>query len=129
MARHYELVLLLDPEVEDSDRDKLAGEVRGMIEASGTIGHEDSWGLRKLAYEIRRRTEADYRYWRFECEPDLLERLDHHLKIADGALRFRIFQVDPSTPTTPPATTTQPAFAGGERPERRSPRESAPRHE
>ena len=55
--------------------------------------------MRKMAYEIRQRNEADYRYYRFEGENQLLQRLDHNLKIADGALRFRIFKVDPETPS------------------------------
>ena len=29
--------------------------------------HENGWGLRKMAYEINRRTEADYRWFRFEA--------------------------------------------------------------
>ena len=51
-----------------------------------------------MAYEIKQRNEADYRYYRFQGESELLERLDHNLKIADGALRFRVFKVDPDTP-------------------------------
>ena len=58
--------------------------------------------MRKMAYEIRQRNEADYRYYRFQGEPDLLERLDHSLKITDGVLRFRIFKVDPDAPSNPP---------------------------
>ena len=57
-----------------------------------------------MAYEINRRTEADYRWFRFEAGNELLDSLDHNLKIADGVLRFRIFKVDPGTPTiVPPA--------------------------
>ena len=61
----------------------------------GTLKHENAWGLRKMAYEIRQRTEADYRWYRFEAPRELLGQLDHNLKIADGVLRFRIFKVDP----------------------------------
>ncbi len=57
-----------------------------------------------MAYEINRRNEADYRWFRFEAPTELLEQLDHNLKIADGVLRFRIFKVDPSSPViVPPA--------------------------
>ena len=55
-----------------------------------------------MAYEIKQRNEADYRYYRFQGEPELLERLDHSLKITDGVLRFRIFKVDPDAPANPP---------------------------
>ena len=62
-----------------------------------------------MAYEINHRTEADYRWFRFEAPNELLGSLDHNLKIADGVLRFRIFKVDPDTPTiVPPATAAAP---------------------
>jgi small subunit ribosomal protein S6 len=108
-AREYELVLMLDPQLDAPARDGLAADARGQIEASGSLKHENGWGLRKMAYEINRRTEADYRWFRFEAPSDLLDSLDHNLKIADGVLRFRIFKVDPSAPViVPPAATAAP---------------------
>ena len=118
MSRLYELVLMLDPEAADSDRDRVADDVRKQIEQAGTLERADTWGLRKMAYEIRQRNEADYRYYRFEGESELLQRLDHNLKIADGALRFRIFKVDPETPSSAPPTTERPAHVGDGRPDR-----------
>ena len=108
MNRNYELVLMLDPEAADEAREKVAGDVRQQIEGAGTLDRADVWGMRKLAYEIRQRNEADYRYYRFQGEPDLLERLDHSLKITDGVLRFRIFKVDPDAPTNPPPAFERP---------------------
>jgi small subunit ribosomal protein S6 len=102
--REYELVLMLDPGLEDSARDKLADEARSRIDSGGTLKHEESWGMRALAYEIRQRTEADYRWFRFEGPPELLDQLDHNLKIADGVLRFRIFKTDPDAPVIVPPT-------------------------
>jgi small subunit ribosomal protein S6 len=100
---------MLDPQLDGPARDALAQDARGQIEASGTLKHDNSWGLRKMAYEINRRTEADYRWMRFEAPSELLDSLDHNLKIADGVLRFRIFKVDPDAPVVvPPSTTATP---------------------
>jgi small subunit ribosomal protein S6 len=107
--REYELVLMLDPQLDSPARDALAQEARGQIESSGALKHENDWGLRKMAYEIKHRTEADYRWMRFEASAELLDSLDHNLKIADGVLRFRIFKVDPNAPViVPPAVTASP---------------------
>jgi small subunit ribosomal protein S6 len=100
--RNYELVLMLDPEVADEGREKVVGDVRQAIEGAGTLDRADNWGMREMAYEIKQRNEADYRFFRFQGEPPLLERLDHSLKITDGVLRFRIFKVDPEAPGNPP---------------------------
>jgi small subunit ribosomal protein S6 len=131
MNRHYELVLMLDPEAADDDRQRLADDVRKRIESSGTLDQADEWGMRKLAYEIRLRNESDYRYFRFQGEPALLEALDHSLKIADGVLRFRIFKVDPETTTNPPPAAERPAMVGSDRGERgdRGDRERRPRRD
>ena len=100
---------MLDPQLDAPARDALAGEARGQIEASGNLKHENAWGLRKMAYEINHRTEADYRWMRFEASSELLDSLDHNLKIADGVLRFRVFKVDPDAPViVPPAVTASP---------------------
>jgi len=99
---------MLDPGPDEAGRDALAQEVRGQIEAKGTLKHENGWGLRKLAYEIGQRNEADYRWFRFEGPSELLDSLEHSLKIADGVLRFRIFKVDASTPVMVPPAASAP---------------------
>ncbi len=99
---------MLDPQLDAPARDALAQQARGQIEATGSLKQENTWGLRKMAYEINRRTEADYRWFRFEAPSDLLGELDHNLKIADGVLRFRIFKVDPNTPTLVPPAVAAP---------------------
>ena len=94
---------MLDPEIPDERREQIASEARTRIESGGELKHDTSWGMRKLAYEIRQRTEADYRFFRFETEGELSTTLDHNLRIADGVLRFRIFKVDPRLPGDRPA--------------------------
>lgn len=99
---------MLDPGRDAPARDAVAAEAKKQIEAGGTLKHENVWGLRKLAYEIARCNEADYRWFRFEAPSELLEQLDHNLKIADGVLRFRIFKVDADTPVVVPPATSAP---------------------
>ncbi len=99
---------MLDPQLDAPARDALVQEARGQIEAGGTLKHENDWGLRKMAYEINRRTEADYRWFRFEAPSELLDSLDHNLKIADGVMRFRIFKVDPDAPVLVPPAVAAP---------------------
>ena len=118
---------MLDPQQDAPARDALAETARGQIEAGGALKQENTWGLRKMAYEINKRTEADYRWYRFEAPAELLETLDHNLKIADGVLRFRIFKVEENTPTlVPPAVAAPgPRERTGDRGDRgdRGPRE------
>jgi small subunit ribosomal protein S6 len=114
-AREYELVLMLDPGPDEAGRDALAQDVRGRIESKGTLKHENTWGLRKMAYEIGQRNEADYRWFRFEGPAALLDELNHNLKIVDGVLRFRIFKVDADSPVMVPPAVAAPAHGSRER--------------
>jgi small subunit ribosomal protein S6 len=126
--REYELVLMLDPEIPEERREQIASEARTRIESGGSLKHDASWGMRKLAYEIRQRTEADYRLFRFETGGELLDELNHNLRIADGVLRFRIFKVDPGSPAivppAPVASSGPPPGRGSRRPQGAPARES-----
>ena len=114
-APEYELVLMLDPEAPDERRDEIAVNARRFIENGATLKQERAWGTRKMSYEIQQRNEADYRFFRFEQGPGVLDDLNHNLKITDGVLRFRIFKVDPGAPVIdpPPPLTFTP---GSDRP-------------
>lgn len=100
---------MLDPGPDEAGRDALAQDVRSRIEAKGALKHENKWGLRKMAYEIEQRNEADYRWFRFEGPSELLDELNHNLRIADGVLRFRIFKVDADSPVMVPPSVAAPA--------------------
>jgi len=106
---------MLDPGPDEAGRDALAQDVRGRIEGKGTLKHENQWGLRKMAYEIEQRNEADYRWYRFEGPTELLDELNHNLKIADGILRFRIFKVDADSPVMVPPAVAAPTHGSRER--------------
>jgi len=114
-APEYELILMLDPEAPDERRDEIAVDARRRIEQGATLKQERTWGTRKMAYEIERRNEADYRFFRFEQGAGVLDDLNHNLKITDGVLRFRIYKVDPRVPVMDPPPPIN-LMAGSDRP-------------
>jgi small subunit ribosomal protein S6 len=106
----YDLMLMLDSNAPDERRAEIASSVQSAIEAGGTLVGAHDWGMRRLAYEIDHRPDAEYRLYQFETPDgnhDLLDRLDHTLKITDGVLRFRIIRLKPGSP--PPPTPRQAA--------------------
>ena len=103
----YEMILMLDPDSGDEQRDKIAGDVKSKLESSGEVLHEAKWGMRKMAYEIEKHESSDYRFYRFNGDKPLLDDLDHSLKITDGVLRFRIFKTEPDAPIMVPPDTEQ----------------------
>lgn len=102
MSALYDLMLMLDPNAPEGRHPEIVGDVQSMIESGGTLVGAHDWGMRRMAFEIDHRRDAGYHLFQFEGEPELLERLDHTLKITDGVLRFRIIRLKPGSP--PPAT-------------------------
>jgi small subunit ribosomal protein S6 len=109
-------MLMLDPNAPEERQRELLANVESMVQSGGTlVGHHD-WGVRRMAFEIDHRPEAAYHLFQFETDSnELLERLEHSLKIADGVLRFRMIRLKPGSP--PPPTPRQEAPRTRERPQ------------
>lgn len=120
----YDLVLLLDTQVEEPARAKIVADARASIEAQGELVRHDPWGERALAYPIARKTSAEYHLLQFHAgSPQLLESLEHSLRIIDGILRFRIIKLKPGVPEAPDmrASTSAPRRSEGEPSQEASP--------
>jgi small subunit ribosomal protein S6 len=97
----YDLVLLLDPTIEQERRDTILANVEDAIDRAGEIVGRHDWGLRSTVYEVHKQSEAEYHLLQFRGSTALLEQLDHNLKITDGILRVRIIKLRPGTPPPP----------------------------
>jgi small subunit ribosomal protein S6 len=110
----YDLVLLLDPTADEERRAKILDDVELAIERAGEIVSRHEWGLRQTAYEVRKATEAEYHLIQFHGPRELLEQLQHSLRITDGVVRFRIIKLRPGTPPPPDLAPATAAPVGGE---------------
>jgi small subunit ribosomal protein S6 len=128
MADHpttYDLLLLLSTDAPDEQRARILSSVESAITtAGGSVEHNDDWGRRPMAYEIRHRPEAEYHLLQFQAPRTLIEELSHTLHITDGVLRFRIIKVRRGTPPVkagaPPVVSAVASSSDGARPGRPS---------
>jgi small subunit ribosomal protein S6 len=97
----YDLVLLLDTQAEDERRTEILSNVQAALERGGEVIGRHDWGVRPTAYEVHKRPDADYHLFQFHGPSELLEQLDHTLKITDGVTRFRIIKLRAGTPGPP----------------------------
>jgi len=59
--REYELMFVVDPRLTDEEIVDLSDQYKKMIESAGADVHrEESWGKRKLAYQINKLSEGNY---------------------------------------------------------------------
>jgi small subunit ribosomal protein S6 len=97
----YDLTVLLDVAVEEDQRERILADIETLIANEGTLVSAHDWGRRKMAYEIRHKTEAEYHLLQFQGPKALLERLDRTLRITDSVVRYRIIKLAPGTPAPP----------------------------
>jgi small subunit ribosomal protein S6 len=93
--RHYELMVILDPELEERtvapSLDRFLNVVR---KGGGSIENVNIWGRRKLAYEIKKKAEGIYAVVDMQAEPDLAKELDRQLNLNEAVLRTKLVRPD-----------------------------------
>ena len=92
--RNYELICVLRPNLEEEAKTAVLDKVKGIIESSGEVVKVDTWGTRKLAYEIEKLTEGYYVLINFKSTTEVPKEIDRNLKIMDNAIRHMIVKLD-----------------------------------
>lgn len=93
--RQYELVMVLSPNLEEPGLSAAIDKVSGWIsDKGGAISSVEQWGMKKLAYPIKRFREGYYVLTRFEGEPRLSKELEGNLKFAEEVLRYLLVRLD-----------------------------------
>ena len=90
--RHYELVVVLSPMLNQDQVSEAWEKIKGFITTrEAEISHEEQWGTRRLAYPIRkgqhRFLEGSYHLTRFATERSFNIELENFLKVDDEVLR------------------------------------------
>ncbi len=93
MTHEYELMVILDPEIDERtvapSLDKFLNVIRN---DGGTIENVDIWGRRRLAYEIQKKTEGIYAVVNFTASSASTVELDRQLKLSEAVLRTKVLR-------------------------------------
>jgi len=93
--RQYELMVILDPEIEERTvAPSLDKYLSVVTTAGGSVDKVDIWGKRRLAYDIKKRSEGIYAVVDFTAEPDMAKELDRQLRLNEAVLRTKILRPD-----------------------------------
>lgn len=89
-AREYELVYILQPNVDPDEADRVAGRIQEVVtKLGGKITKVDQWGRRKLAYPIKKASRGVFVFVRMLGYNDLVAELERNLRNADAVMRFQ----------------------------------------
>ena len=88
--KNYELVYVVRPNAEDEVKEAVLNKIQEVISANGEVEKVDTWGNRKLAYQIAKFSEGFYVLVNFKASADLPKELDRNLKINENVIRHMI---------------------------------------
>jgi small subunit ribosomal protein S6 len=91
--RHYELMVILDPDLEERtiapSLDKFLNVIR---KGGGSVENVDVWGRRRLAYDINKKSEGIYAVVDMTAEPALAQELDRQLGLNESVMRTKLIR-------------------------------------
>ena len=96
--RTYEALYIVRPDVRDDDVQTIAKEVETLVtQNGGAIVRSETWGKRKLAYEVQKCSEGYYILLRFESAPPFVARIENHFRLTDAIIRYLVVLFDEKT--------------------------------
>ena len=108
--RHYELMVILDPDLEERtiapSLDTFLNVVRN---GGGTVEKVDVWGRRRLSFEIDKKVEGIYAVVDLNAEPAVMKELDRQLNLNESILPTKVMRPDPRATKPVPAKAPKPA--------------------
>ena len=91
----YETTFILTPELSEDEQKQAADKFVKLIrDNGGEIINIEHWGMRKLAYPIKKHNNGYYTYIEFRIEGDFIRRLDQEYRYDDRIMRFLTVNLD-----------------------------------
>ncbi len=86
---HYETILIVDPDTVDNERELILEKVNSAFaQKNGTLLVTDHWGVRRLAYEIRKKKQGRYIRLDYCGSGNLVDELERNFRLDHRVLKF-----------------------------------------
>ena len=89
MLNKYESIYIVNPNVEAEGIKSLVEKFNALIESEGgKVLETNEWGMKKLAYPIKKLNQGYYVLVNFEAKAEFIDELERVYKITDGVIKF-----------------------------------------
>ncbi len=89
MMNQYETVFIMTPVLSEQQMKETVEKFKGILTAQGAeIINEESWGLKKLAYPIQKKSTGFYQLIEFKAEPQVIDKLEVGYRRDERILRY-----------------------------------------
>lgn len=93
--RPYEVMVIFDPDTDERQVQPTLEQFLTVItKGGGTVDTLDVWGRRRLAYEIRKKSEGIYAVITLTAEPATVKELDRQFTINESIMRTKVMRTD-----------------------------------
>ena len=91
----YECVLIARNDVTQQQVDGIADGIVSQLEADGgTVKKREYWGLRSLAYRIKKNRKGHYMLLGLDAKPAFITEMERQLRLNEDMLRFMTIRVE-----------------------------------
>ncbi len=95
--RRYETIFIIRPNVAEDEIEAVISKTNSIIEGDGgTIIKIDKWGLKKLAYLIKKESQGYYVYIDYGAIPASVTEMERIFRIDDKVLKYLTVKLDDS---------------------------------
>ncbi|MGV8073359.1 MAG: 30S ribosomal protein S6 [Syntrophobacteraceae bacterium] len=113
--RKYETFFIIDPDLQDDVNAVVDEKIKSVVTSnSGNVISYASWGKKKLAYTVKKRTRGHYILMEYAGGPDLVAELERNMRLDERVLKFITVKLedryDPEKEEERKAAATPPAF-------------------
>ncbi len=92
--RRYETIVIIDPDLSEEDRTSFLNRVKEIIpQQGGVLIQEDLWGVKKLAYEIKKKPRGYYVRMDYCGLGKAVDEIERFFRIDDRAMKFLTVQL------------------------------------
>jgi|SRR5690554_4456646 small subunit ribosomal protein S6 len=92
---NYETVFILTPVLSDAQMKEAVEKFKNLLTEQGAeIVNEENWGLRKLAYNIDKKTTGFYSFLEFNADPAVIDKLELNFRRDERVIRFLTVKQD-----------------------------------
>ena len=92
---HYETVFILTPVLSDKQTKEAVDKFKKSLkDSSARINNQESWGLKKLAYPIQKKSTGFYFLNEFQGQGDAVKNFELELKRDERVMRFLTMKMD-----------------------------------
>lgn len=92
--RRYETIVIIDPDLSEDDRTTLISRIKEIIpQQKGEFLQEDLWGVKKLAYDIKKKPRGYYARFDYCGVGSTVDELERFCRIDDRVMKYLTVQL------------------------------------